>query len=135
MKPIFIDTSGWIALVNLSDSLNRKAAQVYAEKYKEGNRFVTHQGIILEVGNSLSGIHLRQTAIGLKEKIENSSRIEEIEINNELYQTAWKLYAERLDKNWGIVDCISFVIMQKSEITEALTADRHFEQAGFRKLL
>ena len=45
------------------------------------------------------------------------------------------LYAERPDKDWSLTDCISFVVMRTMDITEALTGDRHFEQAGFTALL
>jgi uncharacterized protein len=45
------------------------------------------------------------------------------------------LYSQRTDKLWGITDCISFVVMQRHQITEALTTDHHFEQAGFIALL
>ena len=40
-----------------------------------------------------------------------------------------------LDKEWGITDCISFVVMQDLGLVEALTTDEHFKQAGFRSLL
>jgi len=43
-----------------------------------------------------------------------------------LYTAATKMYASRPDKDWGIVDCISFVIMQERSLTEVLTADRHY---------
>jgi predicted nucleic acid-binding protein len=43
-------------------------------------------------------------------------------------QRAGKLYSNRLDKDWGMIDCISFVIMQERNLTEALTCDHHFEQ-------
>jgi uncharacterized protein len=45
------------------------------------------------------------------------------------------LFKQRKDKEWGLVDCISFIVMQNREITDALTADIHFQQAGFRALL
>ncbi|GCL48838.1 hypothetical protein NIES3804_03890 [Microcystis aeruginosa NIES-3804] len=47
----------------------------------------------------------------------------------------YHLYCQRNDKNWGIVDCISFIVMEERRITEALTTDIHFQQAGFRALL
>ena len=47
----------------------------------------------------------------------------------------WELYSNRLDKDWGMIDCISFVIMQERNLTEAFTSDHHFEQAGFNVLL
>lgn len=46
-----------------------------------------------------------------------------------------QLYTQRPDKDWSLTDCISFVVMKQHGLTEALTADRHFEQAGFKALL
>ena len=56
-------------------------------------------------------------------------------VTPELYAEGWQLYSNRLDKDWGMIDCISFVIMQERNLTEALTSDHHFEQAGFKVLL
>lgn len=40
------------------------------------------------------------------------------------------LYTKRSDKGWSLTDCSSFVVMKENGIKAALTADRHFEQAG-----
>jgi uncharacterized protein len=48
---------------------------------------------------------------------------------------ASKLFAERSDKGWSLTDCISIALMQERGLTQALTTDRHFEQAGFNVLL
>jgi hypothetical protein len=50
-------------------------------------------------------------------------------------ERGWALYADRPDKYWSLTDCISFVVMKDHQITEALTGDHHFEQAGFVALL
>jgi len=55
--------------------------------------------------------------------------------SEEFYVRAFKLYRDRMDKEWGLVDCVSFVVMSDREITDALTTDIHFQQAGFRALL
>jgi predicted nucleic acid-binding protein len=34
-----------------------------------------------------------------------------------------------------VTDCISFLVMKERRMREALTADHHFEQAGFTILL
>jgi predicted nucleic acid-binding protein len=52
-----------------------------------------------------------------------------------LFRRGIELYDNRLDKQWSLTDCISFVVMQQHGITEALTGDHHFEQAGFVALL
>jgi predicted nucleic acid-binding protein len=51
------------------------------------------------------------------------------------FPAALDLFRRRSDKNWSLTDCSSFLIMQKMAISEALTYDLHFEQAGFRALL
>ena len=54
---------------------------------------------------------------------------------DQLWQEGFDLYQRRLDKEWSLTDCISFVVMQREGITDALTGDKHFEQAGFTALL
>ncbi len=49
--------------------------------------------------------------------------------------TERKLSRDRMDEEWGLTDCISFVVMRAWGLTEALTADKHFEQAGHVVLL
>lgn len=66
---------------------------------------------------------------------ETDSKVEIVSLSEQLYTQAFQLYCQRLDKEWGLVDCISFIVMQERGITEALTADEHFQQAGFRVLL
>mgnify|MGYP003288514231 CR=1 FL=1 len=78
---------------------------------------------------------LRGLAINLVHRIEQSSLIEVVHVTPELYASGWELYSNRLDKDWGMIDCISFVIMQERNLTEVLTGDHHFEQAGFNVLL
>ena len=58
-----------------------------------------------------------------------------VEPTQELFDRGVELFSQRLDKEWSLTDCISFVVMADEEIAEALTGDRHFEQAGFRTLL
>lgn len=55
--------------------------------------------------------------------------------SEELYQRAVQLYSDRDDKEWGLIDCMSFVVMGDQGLTDALTADTHFRQAGFNVLL
>ena len=50
-------------------------------------------------------------------------------------QIALNLYKKHQDKSWGLVDCISFVVMKRYEVTKSLTFDRHFIQAGFQALM
>lgn len=56
-------------------------------------------------------------------------------VDTTLLKRALQLYTARADKTWGLTDCISFVVMQDQKLTEAITADQHFVQAGYRALL
>ena len=57
------------------------------------------------------------------------------EADREFFDRALELYRQRSDKDWTLTDCGSFVVMRERRLTAALTADRHFEQAGFTALL
>jgi predicted nucleic acid-binding protein len=74
-------------------------------------------------------------SIKLLSSLENDKTVTIIPLSETLYQKAFQLYCQRNDKNWGIVDYISFIVMEEHKITEALTTDIHFQQAGFRALL
>jgi hypothetical protein len=49
----------------------------------------------------------------------------------QLFAQGFALYKQYQDKGWGLVDCISFVVMRQSSVTVTPTFDRHFAQAGF----
>lgn len=89
----------------------------------------------MEIGNALSKRRYRAAAVALLSSLELDLSIEVVPLSPELYAEAFDLYRGRPDKEWGLVDCVSFVVMKARGITEALTADEHFEQAGFRALL
>jgi hypothetical protein len=131
----FVDASGWIALVNRNDGLHQQAVRLFQQRLDEGRGFVTSSVVLLEVGNWLSPVPLRPLASRLWERIEQSQRIEVVELTSELCRKGWQLYGQRTDKEWGAIDCLSFMIMQERNLLEALTGDRHFQQAGFRALL
>lgn len=77
----------------------------------------------------------RPQIITFVESLRQSPYIEILHIDAETDTQAWQLLSSREDKNWSLVDCSSFVVMQQRNITEALTNDYHFEQAGFVRLL
>jgi len=90
---------------------------------------------LLEIGNALSKQRYRTAAIQLLESLKTDPSVEIILLTNRLYRLAFNLFKQRQDKEWDLVDCVSFVVMQEREISDALTADIHFQQAGFRALL
>ena len=135
MRGIFVDASGWIAIANKSDEWHFIAVKEYDSLFDEGANFITTSLAMIEFGNGLAAVEKRHLALALFERIKKSERIEVINISEDLDSRGWEMYKNRPDKEWGVTDCISFVVMQDRGLLEALTADHHFEQAGLQILL
>lgn len=77
----------------------------------------------------------RSKAIKLIDGLRLLPTLQIVEADTTILADGWRLYSQRLDKDWSLTDCISMVVMQRDDIKEAFTSDHHFEQAGFSKLL
>jgi len=132
---VFLDTSYAIALASTSDEFHLASLALADQLEARGTRLVTTWGVMLEIGNALSKVHFRQAALQLLSSLQSDASVEIVPLAGPLLAQAMKLYSERPDKEWGLTDCISFVVMEERGIRDALTADEHFQQAGFRALL
>jgi hypothetical protein len=83
----------------------------------------------------LSPVAIRSEGIRLINSLRNDGRVDIVTLAEPVFDGAWNLFRTRHDKDRGLVDCISIVVMRERGIIDALTADRHFVQAGFRALL
>lgn len=125
---LFVDTSFVIALINEKDQYHNQAK---ALSYKfENSPLITTGAVLLEIGNALAW-NFREEAVRAIKILRNSKRIQVAEIDEQLFEKGLAVYEKYADKTWGLVDCISFVVMWEAELTEVLTFDRDFEQAGF----
>jgi predicted nucleic acid-binding protein len=131
----FVDTAAWIALINRSDQLHEQAKTVMNQLKEEKSKLVTTEFILIEVANALSKPPLRSRAVTYINGLRRLKTVQIIPANAELFHAGWLLYSDRLDKEWSLTDCISFEIMRREKIIRAFTSDRHFEQAGFAKLM
>ena len=132
---VFVDTSAWLALINKSDAFHVKAKNIRDILLHDNIQFIVTDYVIVEVANSLSKIPWRSSAIQLINSIQLSENTRVVEINKEIYNEAWELYSNKTDKEWGLTDCASFLVMNRYAITKAFTNDHHFEQMGFKILL
>jgi predicted nucleic acid-binding protein len=132
---IFLDTAYALALASSGDAFHALAASLAYQLKVSPTQVVTTRAVILEIGNALCRPRFRNSAVRLLEALEADPKVEIVPLSEDLYSKAFKLYRARLDKEWSLVDCISFIVMQERGITEALTTDQHFEQAGFVRLL
>jgi uncharacterized protein len=125
---IFVDTSFVLALINERDQYHDQALRLSLRFEK--SFLVTTVAVLLEIGNALAG-GFRKEANALIFLLRNSTRVEVVELDTGLFENALEIYEKFDDKTWGLVDCISFVAMKERGLTNVLTFDRDFTEAGF----
>lgn len=128
LKAKFIDTGFLIALINEKDQYHQIALQL--SHVIENQSVVITDCVLLEVGNALAK-NFRKEAMQLINYFENSSEVNLVHLKPTIFQKAYQLYALHQDKTWGLVDCVSFVVMREMKLNDVLTFDKHFSQAGF----
>jgi predicted nucleic acid-binding protein len=132
--PVFLDTSYVIALLNSKDQYHKNAKRLQQLVVRQPKKVWTTEAVLIEIGNSLTGIH-RGQAVSFINLCYKTPNLKVINVSTSLLNKGIELYASHHDKTWGLTDCISFVVMYENRILYALTADKHFEQAGFRAML
>jgi predicted nucleic acid-binding protein len=128
MKRVFADTFYFLAVLNPKDRAHARAL-AYTSSFN--GEMVTTAWVLTELGDALSDPTNRMEFIATLKDLEANPQVRIVAANDALFQDGVKLYAARPDKKWSLTDCISFVVMTREGITEALTGDHHFEQAGF----
>jgi uncharacterized protein len=132
MTPLFADTSFYVALLSSRDSAHAKALQVS----KQTNRPIwLTDFILLELGNALSSAGQRGLFLRLVPHLRADPNVHIAPASRDLLDRGLELLSRREDKEWSLTDCTSFVVMEDEGLTDALTTDHHFEQAGFTALL
>lgn len=132
MTAIFADTFYFLALLNAADEAHAAAIEFAADASK---RLVTTAWVLTELADGLAETTGRIIFPEFLRTMENDAQCELIKASDDLWRAGIDLYQRRPDKGWSLTDCISFVVMERLKITDALTADHHFEQAGFNALL
>ena len=132
MKAVFADTFFFFAILNRADPLHARAAA-----FSRNSRLVriTTDWVITELADGLSRAGDRERFMDIYRHIQTSPAIKVVPASRALLEEAIALFASRPDKDWSLTDCVSFVVMRDEEISQALTGDQHFEQAGFSALL
>ena len=132
MKVVFADTSYFTALANPEDEWHQ-AARDWGEALR--CQLVVTEYVLLELGNALVRQQHRPLFLQWVERIRTDGSISYMAASQGLLERGLALFARRPDKEWSLIDCISFEIMKQRKLREALTADHHFVQAGFKALL
>jgi predicted nucleic acid-binding protein len=132
VKTVFADTAFCIGLVNPRDELHAAALEQARDFL---GTVVTTEYVLMKLGNRLARSGDKPVFIQLIEQLRADPHTTIVPGDSALFQRGLDLFADRLDKDWSLTDCTSFVVMRERAITEALTGDHHFERAGFVALL
>jgi uncharacterized protein len=126
---VFADTYGLIPWLNPRDN-----AHAIVTAYLNGftGNFVTTEWVLMELADALSVPGARGAAVSFLKAVRGDPQFQVVDYEAAVYQAGFDLFAARTDKAWSLTDCISFAVMAERGLTDAFTADHHFEQAGFR---
>lgn len=133
---LFVDTSGWAEILDDTLSMHQRADELARTCVTNSGRLVTTDLVLIELTALLtSPLKMPKVQqIPVMQQLRNDASIVVISTAQHV-PDAWQLWGNRQDKDWSMVDCVSFVVMQKLGLFEALTSDHDFEQAGFVRLL
>ncbi len=132
MKSIFADTSYFIGLLYERDRYHERAINLADEIQ---SRITTTAFVISELASYMAQPRDRHRFLTFMTNQADAEDFVVVPCTPQWYEGGLDLFAERPDKAWSLVDCISFLVMENFGITEALTADHHFQQAGFIALM
>jgi predicted nucleic acid-binding protein len=132
MTAWFADTFYFLALANPNDAAHAESIKLAA---KIPGSLITTAWVVTELADALSAPINRPAFLRLWRRLRANPAVEIVPPDPDLFERGIGLFERRPDKDWSLTDCISFVVMSERGLSEALTGDHHFEQAGFRALL
>lgn len=132
MNPVFADTFYFLALLRVDDAAHARALRLSRTR---ADPILTTVWVLTEVADALAMPGMREGFPRLLATLRADPACTIVPSTQSLFDQGVDLYAARPDKSWSLTDCISFVVMREYGATQALTGDRHFEQAGFTILL
>jgi predicted nucleic acid-binding protein len=134
-KAVFADTIFWVALIRKDDQHRSVVLPWQQWIQAKSIHIVTTEAVFWEFLNISSDIHLRQIAANSYQACMDDPSISIVRCQSRDFRSAFEIYRSRMDKEWSLTDCLSFQVMTKRRLSDALTTDHHFRQAGFRPLL
>jgi len=132
MNELFADTSFFVSFITPRDENHELAAEYMSEF---DGRIITTALILVELANYLSRTSERRRFVPFARDLRSDKRFQILASDTQLIDGGILEFARTPDQKWSFTDCTSFVVMRRRKIREALTADHHFEQAGFVRLL
>lgn len=132
MRAVFADSFYYIALLNEDDDDHERVVGFSRGLHEPA---ITTAWVLTEVGDAMADPRNRANFVALMDQLRCDPATRVLASTDHLFDAGVDLYGRRSDKDWSLTDCISFAVMREHGLREALTADRHFTQAGFKALL
>jgi len=131
---LFLDTSFVVARFSPHDQYHQRVRKL-AARVRDCRELWTTEAILLEIAAAFAAPAQRHLAVRTWDDFHSERRCRLVAVSGGLLERAMDLFRNRPDKAWSLTDCTSFVLMAEQRLTDALTCDRHFTQAGFCALL
>jgi len=132
MRVVFADAFYFVARLNRHDQHHDRVV-AFSRDFRAA--ILTTDLVLMEVADALAKSESRPRMREFVLHLRQQAACEIIPATRELFDSALELYRQHADKDWTLTDCSSVFVLRERGLTEVLTADRHFEQAGFTALL
>lgn len=132
LRHVFVDASAWIALIYEKDGNHEKAKEIYQEELKRNSLFFISNWSSYEALSFLKDRAGIDKARNLQHIISDKNIISRIRVDPNIEREALNIFWSYEDKNWGIVDITSLLIIQQCRCNFAFAFDHHFEEAALQ---
>ena len=129
MRPPFVDTSVWYALVDARDVNHEQAVSLMARP----RQAVITTNVVFAESLTLARKRLgHDSAVGLGRRLLDGRGVRLLRVESSDEKQAWQIFQRSHDKDFSFTDCTSFAVMRRLRLAHAFAFDRHFQQMGFR---
>lgn len=132
-SPVFIDASGWIAIISSDDRNHESAKLAYQQLISQKKRIITTNWTLYEALSIIKDKIGHAQALSLWNLVKQFPLITLIKITDDIETKGINLFFRYRDKTWGVVDCASLIVMEQTGCLKALAYDRHFREASLQR--
>jgi predicted nucleic acid-binding protein len=134
MRSIFLDTGYIIALEAADDQSHSIARDHWQSVIAALPRLITTSYVFDEVVTFFNNRNQHAKAVEVGNRLLTSPSVHFVHVDDAIFYDAWRYFEKHSDKDYSLTDCVSFVLMNNLDVHHAFTFDKHFVQAGFKKV-
>ena len=134
MSLVYVDSGAWIALINSTETLHRRAVSTYAALVDEGARLVTSGDVIDETATRLRYDAGLAAALAFRDavaKAEKARLLRALPVDAGVQQKAFALWEKHPRVTLSLTDATSAVLARDLSIKTVFGFDGDFRALGF----